>query len=189
MKKEFLSCLRLVPIVASVKDEAGLREALKSECEIIFVLYGDLCSIGKIVNIIKANKKIAIVHIDLIEGLANREIAVKYIKENTLADGIISTKSGIIKAAKEIGLIAIQRFFVIDSIALKNFEKQVGNGYADAVEILPAVIPKIIKRIVSSHVIPIIIGGLISDKEDVMTGLESGAVAVSSTNPKIWFLL
>lgn len=189
MSRNFLTKLNEMPIVASVKDEVGLNKALDSECGVVFIIFGDLCSIGRIVQKVKESGKIAIVHIDLIEGLSSRDIAVKYLKENTLADGIISTRPGLIKAAKEMNLIAIQRFFLIDSIALENFNKQIGHEYADAIEILPAVMPKIIKKIVSSCSIPVIIGGLISDKEDVMSGLQSGAVAVSSTNRDIWFLL
>lgn len=189
MKRDFLTKLNEMPIVASVKDETGLHEVLDSDCGVVFIIFGDLCSIARIVNKVKESGKIAIVHIDLIEGLSSRDIAVKFIKENTLADGIISTRPAIIKAAKEMNLIAIQRFFLIDSIALENFNKQIGHEYADAIEILPAVMPKIIKKIVSSSSIPVIVGGLISDKEDVMLALQSGVVAVSSTNREIWFLL
>ena len=49
---------------------------------------------------------------DLIDGLSSKEVAVTFLRENTLADGIISTKPPIVKAAKEQGLLAIQRFFL-----------------------------------------------------------------------------
>ena len=34
---------------------------------------------------------------------------------------------------------------------------------------------------------PVIAGGLISDKEDIIAALDAGAAAISSTNPAIWF--
>ena len=37
--------------------------------------------------------------------------------------GSISTKPAIVKAAKEQGLLAVQRFFLLDSLALANFQK------------------------------------------------------------------
>ncbi|MFA6808100.1 MAG: glycerol-3-phosphate responsive antiterminator [Eubacteriales bacterium] len=188
MREDFTIKLGEMPIIAAVKNENGLKDALNSECGVVFIIYGNLCSIGEIVRKVKETGKIAIVHIDLIEGLASKDIAVEYIKINTLADGIISTRPSIIKAAKERRLIAIQRFFLIDSIAIENFKKQVDNGYADAIEILPAVMPKIIKELSAFCKIPLIIGGLISDKEDVMLGLQSGAIAVSSTNREVWFM-
>lgn len=189
IKKRFFSSLERIPIVASVKDEETLAVALQSECEIIFTLYGDVCSIAAIVETGKKAGKTVIVHFDMIDGLSSREIAVKFLKENTRADGIISTRAGIIKAARDLNMIAIQRCFLIDSIAMENFKKHVIGNYADAVEVLPAVMPKIIRRITSFCDIPLIIGGLILDKEDVVLGLESGAVAVSSTNPDIWTML
>lgn len=48
--------------------------------------------------------------------------------------------------------------------------------------------PKIIRKITGENKTPLIAGGLISDKEDVCNALDAGAVAVSSTNAKIWFL-
>jgi glycerol uptake operon antiterminator len=33
---------------------------------------------------------------------------------------------------------------------------------------------------------PVIAGGLISDKEDIISALGAGAIAVSSTNPAVW---
>ena len=37
------------------------------------------------------------VHVDLITGLSGKEVAVDFIKNNTLADGIISTKPALIR--------------------------------------------------------------------------------------------
>lgn len=58
----------------------------------------------------------------------------------------------------------------------------------DAVEILPGLMPKIIKKLCSTVNVPIIAGGLISDKEDVMNALTAGAVAISVTNQRVWFM-
>jgi len=48
--------------------------------------------------------------------------------------------------------------------------------------------PKVIRKISGSTDKPIIAGGLISDKEDVINALAAGAVSVSSTQRAIWFL-
>ena len=66
----------------------------------------------------------AIVHVDLISGLNAREVAVDFIRENTEADGIISTKPLLVKRAVELGLIGIQRTFVIDSMAMDTLESR-----------------------------------------------------------------
>ena len=90
--------------------------------------------------------------------------------------------------AKGCGLLTVQRFFVLDSMALFNIGRQLATAEADAVEILPGVMPKVIRKISGSTDKPIIAGGLISDKEDVINALAAGAVSVSSTQRAIWFL-
>lgn len=174
------------PIIAAVKNDSGLETALLTDCRIIFLLYGNVCSVGGLVDRIKSSGKLALVHIDLIDGLSSKDVAVSFLRQNTRADGVISTKPAIVKAAKEQGLLAVQRFFLIDSLALANFQKYAEMNVADAIEILPATMPKIIRRITTSCRLPIIAGGLISDKEDIMLALQNGAAAVSSTSQDIW---
>jgi len=48
--------------------------------------------------------------------------------------------------------------------------------------------PKVIKRIVQHQHIPVIAGGLIDDKEDIMTALKAGATAISTTRQELWFI-
>ena len=176
------------PVIAAIKDEEGLRHCLETDINIVFVLYGDICSIADIVERLKVNHKTAMVHIDLIGGLSSKEIAVDFIRERTRADGIITTKPQLVKRAKELGLFTIQRYFVLDSMAVENISRQAEPHCTDLIEILPGVMPKVISRICGMISIPVIAGGLISDKEDVLSALDAGAVAVSTTRQEIWEL-
>lgn len=187
-KRKFRIILEDCPVIAAVKDETGLKECLYSESQIIFLLFGDICSVGRYVEIAKSAGKMVFVHMDLINGLGNKEVAVDFIREHTGVDGIISTKPQLVKRAKELGLFGILRIFVIDSMAFGNIEKQCASLVPDAVEILPGLMPKIIKKLCSTVNVPIITGGLISDKEDVMNALNAGAVAISVTNQRVWFM-
>lgn len=187
-KRKFRVILEDCPVIAAVKDETGLKECLYSESQIIFLLFGDICSVGRYVEIAKSAGKMVFVHMDLIKGLGNKEVAVDFIREHTGVDGIISTKPQLVKRAKELGLFGILRIFVIDSMAFGNIEKQCASLVPDAVEILPGLMPKIIKKLCSTVNVPIIAGGLISDKEDVMNALTAGAVAISVTNQRVWFM-
>ena len=182
--EEFEDC----PVIAAIKDEEGLRKCIHSEIQIVFVLYGDICSIGDIVSRLKKAGKTVMVHLDLITGLSSREIAVTYLKAVTLADGIISSKPAVIRQAKEEGLFAIMRFFVIDSIAFDSIERQTESVHPDMIEVLPGVMPKITRRICQNSRVPVIAGGLISDKEDIMAALSAGAVSISTTNQAVWFM-
>lgn len=187
MQSAMLDCLLNTPVIAAVKNQEGLAHALESPSSVVFVLFGDLCNIGSIVKQIKAAGKLAIVHIDLIDGMASRDISVRFLKENTPADGIISTRAQLLRYARELGLITVQRHFLLDSMSLENVEKHILTKTADFNEILPGILPKIIKRCVLKADMPIIAGGMILDKEDVVSALSAGATAVSTTKENLWF--
>jgi glycerol uptake operon antiterminator len=110
-QEEFLKLLEHDPVIAAIKDETQLESALSSKRGIVFVLFGDLMTIEGIVAKIKQAGKCVFVHFDLIDGLAPRDVAVSFIKNNTRADGIISTRPNIIRQAKAEGLLTVQRFF------------------------------------------------------------------------------
>lgn len=186
MKEFILTELKKHPIIAAVKNDEELIASLKTKCQIVFILYGDICNIDKISEKISDSGKMPIVHIDLIGGLSSSDIAVQYLVENTKVDGIISTKSSLLKKAQEEGLITVQRVFMIDSKSLNSIQYHIKHGYADFLEILPGALPKAIKTISSSSDIPIIGGGLVSDKEDVRVILGAGAIAVSTSNIDLW---
>ena len=85
-------------------------------------------------------------------------------------------------------MATVLRFFLIDSMALENIEKQQYSIKPDFIEVLPGVMPKVIQKIKRKSGIPIIAGGLIQDKESVMAALSAGAVSVSTTNQEVWFM-
>lgn len=188
MKKEFKEALEDSPIIAAIKDDDGLKKCITSDSHVVFILYGDIITIPEIVATVKASGKIAMVHLDLITGLSSKEIAVDFLKKYTQADGIITTKPALIKRAKELGFYTILRLFLIDSMAYENIDRQVKAAKPDLIEVLPALMPKIVSKVCKLSPTPVIAGGLVSDKEDVMALLQAGVISISSTNQDIWFL-
>lgn len=189
MSQNFFEAMEDSPVIAAVKNKEGLEKCCKIEdIKVVFILFGDICSIADIVQQIKDAGKIAMVHMDLINGLSSKEVSVDYIKNHTTADGIITTRQNLIKRGKELGLHTILRFFLIDSIALENIEKQQYGIRPDFIEILPGLMPKLIRQISKKCNIPLIAGGLVHDKESVMAALSAGAVCVSTTNEDVWLM-
>ena len=186
MREEMLEIIAEFPIIAAVKDEKELKESLMTDCKVIFILFGNICNISDIVEKIKNKDKLAIIHADLVQGLSAKTEAIDYLKLNTKADGIISTKGNLVKYAVEIGLIGILRNFIIDSMAMENVNKQVSLANPDMIEIMPGIMPEIIEKIKSELKLPLIAGGLISEKKDVIAALASGADAVSTTKIGLW---
>jgi len=152
---------------------------------VVFVLYGEVSTISGIVEKIKSAGKQAVVHMDLVAGLSGKTEAVDFISVYTKADAIISTRIEQIRHAKELGLSTIYRIFLIDSKVLDKLGNRAVES-ADIIEILPGLMPKMTKKLSKELQMPIIAGGLISDKEDVMAALKAGAIAISSTNEEVW---
>ena len=91
------------PIIAAVKNMDDLKICCSLEdIRVVFILFGDVCSIREIVQQIKDSGKVAMVHVDLISGLSSKEIVVDFIRKNTEADGIISTKAALIKRGRNL---------------------------------------------------------------------------------------
>ncbi|MBQ5684423.1 MAG: glycerol-3-phosphate responsive antiterminator [Clostridia bacterium] len=90
------------------------------------------------------------------------------------------------------GLVTVLRYFVIDSLALFSIERRSRenrDSQPDMIEILPGIIvPKMIRKIRSMSRVPVICGGLIQEKEDVLNALASGATAISTTCSDVWFM-
>ena len=183
----FKDILEENPVVAAIKDESDLEVALKSDLKVIFVLYGNILNMKAISEKISNSRKIGIIHVDLVEGLSSNEYALKFLKENTSFKGIISTKPQVLRSAKKLGFIVIQRIFMIDSLSKENMKNHLVKE-CDAIEILPGLLFKIIKEISSTLDKPLISGGLISEKVDVLESLKSGATGISTTKKEIWYM-
>lgn len=176
------------PIIAAARDEDGLKKAIDSDCTIVFLLYGNIITIPELCQRLKTAGKIVFIHIDLIDGLKGDSSSIEYIRKYANPDGIITTKSANIKYARHQGLLTIQRIFIIDSHSLITGIKGINDTCPSAVEVMPGIASKIIKQLQQKINIPIIAGGLISSKEDIMEGLASGAIAISTTKDELWKL-
>ena len=187
MSSFFYEAVEDNPIIAAVKNMNDLEVCCSLEdIRVVFILFGDVCSIKEIVDKVKVAGKVAMVHVDLINGLSSKDIVVEFIQKNTKADGIISTKPTLIKKGRELGMFTILRYFLLDSMAYENIRQQQHAVKPDFIEVLPGVMPKVIGKVCKMSKTPIIAGGLISDKESVMAALSAGAIAVSSTNHEVW---
>lgn len=183
-----LEDLRSSPVIPAIRDISRVDYALCTKAKCLFLLTGNILTIKYTVNCIKKVGKRVFLHIDLLEGISKDSMGIKYIAREIKPDGIITTRGNLISCAKAEGLFTIQRIFVLDSLAMDTAEKSIKHVDPNAVEILPAVIPKIIGRIHKRVRHPIIAGGLIENSHEVKAALEGGALAISVTKEDIWNL-
>ncbi|WP_313134489.1 glycerol-3-phosphate responsive antiterminator [Anaerocolumna sp.] len=188
MKNEFYHRLQINPIIAAIKDRNQLENAIKSPCEVIFILKSDIFNIKSYIERVRNSGKLSYVHVDLIDGFSRDALALQYIHENIRPDGIITTKTTLVKASKNINMFVIQRLFMLDHLSLDTGIGSIEDMCPNAVEILPGIMPKITKKLVGATKVPIITGGLIMDKEDVMQSLKAGATAISTSCEEVWYM-
>lgn len=172
-------------VIAAIRTKKELETALDSETDVIFDLNPDLFSLAE--NVRKAhekNKKLY-VHIDFASGIGKDKMGIQFVKKMGV-DGIISTRVNIIKLAREEGIFTIQRFFIVDSRSVDTTAESLKASKPDMIEIMPGILPKVIADLKEKAGIPIIAGGLIETKEEVLEALDSGATAVSTGKKELW---
>lgn len=175
-------------VIASVRTADELEKAVESRVNVIFLMTGTIGNLQGLLKLVKAKSKKVFIHLDFIEGIASDRSGVNYIAGELRPDGILTTRNHLIGMAKESGLMAIQRLFLIDSTAIRNGLKAVNTSSADAVEIMPGVMPKVIHDLTEKTALPIIAGGLIRTEEEVMEALQAGALAVSVGSEHLWHM-
>ena len=185
MRHKLIDLLEQSPVLPAVKDEDALPRALRCESRVVFLLGGDLLSIRHWIDLTHKAGKQAAVHLDLVGGLAPREVAVDWLQQQG-ADGIISTRPHLIRRGRELGLLSVLRVFAIDSKAVGNLQKETEMVTPDVIEILPGTLPRVIERLSKKIPVPLIAGGLMTDKSDIVSALQAGALCASTSDEELW---
>lgn len=171
------------PIISAIQDNLW-EKALSSPSKVIFYLKANLMTVAEKIKQAHNANKLIFIHIDLAEGVGKDKSGVEFLAKAG-ADGIISTRSQLIKYAKEFNLLSVQRFFALDSQGVNSIRDMLDGTKPDLIEIMPGVIGKIIKRLTGCSR-PVIAGGLIETTEEVKIAFDSGAIAVSTGNASLW---
>lgn len=182
----FVDELKRNPVIAAVRDDMALERACDSEAGVIFLLGGRLLGMSERVRKAKMRGKRILLHMDLCEGLGKDTAAVDFCAAELCPDGIISTKAPLIKHASELGLITVQRIFLMDSQGFINGVHMLKNSDCDLVEVLPGLVPKAISFIGCEAGRPVIAGGMITTSGEINQAFGAGAIAVSTSCMELW---
>lgn len=155
---------RILPAVRRMKD---LEKLMKLSYDYIIILDIHISQVKPVVDMVKAHGKKPLLHADLIEGLKNDEYAAEYLCQIVKPAGLVSTRNGVIAKTRQSGLLAIQRLFLLDTIALEKSYSMLERTRPDFVEVLPGIIPRMVTEVFERTGIPIIAGGLIRTVDDV----------------------
>ncbi|WP_404826103.1 glycerol-3-phosphate responsive antiterminator [Cytobacillus stercorigallinarum] len=175
----------ILPAIRNMKD---FEKVISSQYEYMILLDSHITQIKSVVATAKKHNKKILIHMDMIDGLKNDESGTLFVCQEIKPAGIISTKRQAIITAKKKGVLAIQRLFSIDTLALENGLELLKNTKPDYIEVLPGIIPEIIREVHKKTDIKIIAGGLVREKSEIESALKSGAISVSTSNRDLWEL-
>ena len=174
-------------IAAAIRTEDDFSTALKSNVDVVFLLYSNIMTIGKRIEEIHKHGKKVFVHLDFAEGVGKDKAGVEFLAKEK-ADGILTTRTNIVRIAKDAGLITVQRFFLVDSHSLNTSVESIRISKPDIIELMPGIVTKKIKEFSQIVDMPIIAGGIIETEKEVKEALEAGADLVSTGEKALWNL-
>ena len=172
-------------VIAAVKTKEDFGVALESGVKVIFDLSPDLHELAECISSAHAVGKKYFAHLDLATGIGKDKSGVLFMKKIG-ADGVITTRSNIVKIAKELSLPVIQRFFAVDSKSLETAVDSVNSLKPDMVEIMPGLCVKAVLKVKEHTGVPVIAGGLIETDAEIKAATDAGAFAVSTGNRNLW---
>lgn len=185
--RKVLGLRRVIPVVKKVED---LVEVIPLPSVMPIILMGGNISQLDTIAQLKERfpEKCLFLHLDLFEGIGKDESGVAFLKRAGV-DGIISVKSQLLNYAKQQKMGTVQRLFVIDSEAVKTGLKVFHKITPDAIEILPATVPKyVLDEFRESSNVFLLGGGLLKTNEDVKQALLNGFNAVTASQRNLWRL-
>lgn len=185
--KEALRESRIVPAVKHLED---LTEVLNIPwVSVVILIGGDINNLEGVLKVrSRYPEKYLLAHVDLIEGVGKDEAGMRYLKRLGL-EGVVSVKWQLLRYAKENKLLTVQRLFLVDSEAIRTGLKVIKKVTPDAIEILPAIVPKFaIDEFRKVTDLSILGGGLLRTEEDVHAALSNGLTAVTASRRNLWKL-
>lgn len=170
------------PLISGVYNMDNIEAILNSACKNIFLLAGNIFNLKDISNKIKDADKNLYINVDSIDGFSKDTWGLEYMIKNIGLDGVISSKSSIIKMSMDMGVFTIQRTIIYNTRTLITTLNSLKSIRPHAIELLPGLLSDIIKRINQETKLPVIASGLINRDMEVDLCLDSGAIGVCTSN-------
>lgn len=174
---------KILPAARGVKD---FEKLLNTSFEYIVVLDLHIAQVKNIMQLAKQYNKKIFLHVDLIHGLQSDAYATEYLCQEFQPYGLMSTKASVIIKAKQKGIVAVQRIFLLDSGAVEKSYAILEKTKPDFIEVLPGAMTFIINEIKEKTNIPILAGGFIRSVEDVERALNVGTTAITTSKHELW---
>lgn len=185
--QRFSFLLAQTRIIPAVRSSELLIPSSLAPGKIVYFLFGNPENTAAMMETVAAAGKVPIINIDLAAGFARDQAAVSYLAHRQV-QGIISTHPEPLRAARDFGLFAIKRTFLLDSAAVESALRSLDQFMPDALEVLPAMAaPHIVHRLHQMYpTLPVIAGGLITTLREIEDLINQGINTVSVSDHRLW---
>jgi glycerol uptake operon antiterminator len=180
------------PIIPYITEGVEQQASLIAAASVIMIgAGGELAELPQLLSRLARppfDRLPVLLHIDLVNGLANDESGLRYVATLDRIDGIVTVRHHLAPLARKLGLMSVVRLFLQDGRAVERGLQVIDKSKPDAVEVLPGVAFLQVADRFNHLPIPCIAGGLIRTPETVHQILAGGCKAVSTSNAKLWEL-
>ena len=173
-------------VLPAISNHQDLRKFLALPLTYGILMNFQLAQLPELVKLMKDSHKKVLIHSELIKGLSSDESGAIYLIQTLGVDGIISSKPKVIEICKKRKVLGIFRFFLKDTVSLNQSLEIARKIKPEYLEILPACCYDIIGKIKQDIDCHILMGGLIQTKEQIKKCLNTGAIAVTTSNVDLW---
>jgi|GEM_PF-322636 glycerol uptake operon antiterminator len=189
MHKSVRVLLERSRIIPAIRSSEFLPAAIASPALVVSLLYGSPLTIGDVVGKLRYAGKLPLANLNLLTGFAQDADAVSLLVKLGVA-GIVSTRQSALRAAQSQGIIAVQRTFAVDTIALHNITRALHHFVPHALELLPAVAAPLAMPPLraSTPDLPVIATGLVNSPRQVDEFVRHGITAVATSSTTLWIL-
>ncbi len=176
-------------VIPSVRSPETVAAACASPAKVVFLLFGTPLIIGDLVAHLKDAGKLPIANMDLLAGFARDTAAIEFLAKAGVA-GIISTHQDALRTARSHGLLAFQRTFALDSVAVSNSLRTLEHFLPDVIELLPAIAAPLVLPAIHEvrPTLPVIGCGLMRSLSQIDELVRQGVTSVSVSEPSLWVI-
>ncbi len=187
MDKSLAVRLTRHPVIATLYGAELIDDFITSEAEISIVANFELRRLQSVIKALTDAKKYPIVNIDSCDGLSQDKGGVDYLAEIG-AKGLVSTRVATVQRAKKAGLVSIQKVFVTDRSTFPRSVSALEQSEPNLVQLMPAPMLPHIPAQYRKAMPPIVASGFVCGREDAVSAIANGAIAVSTSDKKLWKL-
>lgn len=175
------------PVIGTLYGVDQIDAILESVAEVCIVANVELRKLQRVIATLADAGKYVIVNIDSCEGLSQDKGGVDYLADIGVTS-LVSTRVATIQRANRAGMVTMQKVFVTDRSTWPRSVKALEQSDPNLVQLMPAPMLSHLPQADRKALPPIVTSGFVCNRDDIRDALAHGAVAVSTSDRKLWSL-